>query len=99
MSPRSPTSVKSDKEIFPPSSEGDLGRPGQTPVAKRDLIVELSGDQKTTVRTTQHTNGAEAGAAAGDAELHSNVCQVQTELLKGMIWERLGIFEYLVTKY
>ena len=93
MSPRSPTSVKSDKEIFPPSSEG------QTPVAKRDLIVELSGDQKTTVRTTQHTNGAGAGAAAGDTELHSNVCQVQTELLKGMIWERLGIFEYLVTKY
>ena len=58
MSPRSPTSVKSDKEIFPPSSEGDLGKAGQTSLAKRDLIVELSGDQKTTVRTTQHTNGA-----------------------------------------
>ena len=81
MSPRSPTSVKSDKEISPPSSEGDPGRPGQTSVAKRDLIVELSGDQKTTVRTTQHTNGA----GAGDTELHSNVCQVQNELLKGMI--------------
>ena len=98
MSPRSPTSVKSDKEIFPPSSEGDLGRPGQSSLAKRDLIVELSGDQKTTVRTTQQTNGA--GAAAGDTELHSNVCQVQNELLKGMIYtRRLRILEYLLTKY
>ena len=80
MSPRSPTSVKSDKEIFP-SSEGDPGRPGQAPLAKRDLIVEFSGDQKTTVRTAaQHTNGA----GGPDNELHSNVCQVQNELLKGM---------------
>ena len=84
MSPRSPTSVKSDKEIFPPSNEGDLGKPGQSPLAKRDLIVELSGDQKTTVRTTQHTNGARGG----DTEIHSNVCQVQNELLKGMIYNR-----------
>ena len=66
MSPRSPTSVKSDKEIFPPSSEGDLGKAGQTSLAKRDLIVELSGDQKTTVRTTQHTNGA--GGEGGEGE-------------------------------
>ena len=82
MSPRSPTSVKSDKEVFPPPSEGDPGRSGQTSLAKRDLIVELSGDQKTTVRTTQNTNGARGG----DTELHSNVCQVQNELLKGMIY-------------
>ena len=82
MSPRSPTSVKSDKEIFPSSSEGDPGRAGQTSVAKRDLIVEISGDQKTTVRTAaQHTNGG----GAPDTELHSNVCQVQNELLKGML--------------
>ena len=99
MSPRSPTSVKSDKEIFPPSSEGDLGKAGQTSLAKRDLIVELSGDQKTTVRTTQHTNGA--GVGGGDTELHSNVCQVQNELLKGMIYIDLSSHqnEYLLTKY
>ena len=66
----------------PDKSEGDQGKPGQTSLAKRDLIVEFSGDQKTTVRTTQHTNGARGG----DTELHSNVCQVQNELLKGMIY-------------
>ena len=79
MSPKKSPSVKSEAGMFPPQSEEHVERPSS--LAKRDLIVEFNGDQKTTVRTAEvFTNGG-----AGDLELHSNVCQVQEEILKGRL--------------
>ena len=79
MSPKSPTSVKSDGEICPPQSEHQerLERPSS--LGKRDMIVEFNCEEKTTIRTTElYTNGG----GTGDLDSHSNVCQVQ-EILKG----------------
>ena len=77
MSPKKSPSVKSEVEMFP-SSEEALERPSS--LAKRDLIVEFNGDQKTTIRTTDLCHN---GEAAGDRAEHTNLCQVQEEVLKG----------------
>ena len=77
MSPKKSPSVKSEVEMFP-SSEEALERPST--LAKRDLIVEFNGDQKTTIRTTDlYTKGG----AAGDRSEHTNLCQVHEEIPKG----------------
>ena len=58
MSPKSPTGEKTDQEtLFSNKMPDPVGLANDIPMAplKRDMIVEINGDQKTTIRTT--TNG------------------------------------------
>ena len=72
MSPKSPTTNKADtaSESQPETAE-KAERP--TSLAKRDMIVEISGNEKTKTRT----------AVEGKQD-RPNMCQVQDTMVKGM---------------
>ena len=79
MSPKSPTTIKepvSDKEgcFVQPDNSKRAERP--TSLAKRDIIVEISGKEKTKTRT------AETKTSEGKQD-KLNMCQVQHNLGKG----------------
>ena len=98
MSPKSPTAAKDEQEtLFNGNGEAmeDFPRPPSPPkslnnLPKRDMIVELGGDQKMTVRTTEVTplasNGGHGGHVTysdtlvtdpGSGATMTNVCQVK----------------------
>ena len=77
MSPKSPTA--SDQTSGDTNSvAAQLGNSKRaerpTSLAKRDTIVEISGNEKTKTRTTEAQSGTEA---------KSNMCQVQENVTKG----------------
>ena len=82
MSPKSPTGDNTDQETLfsskmpdPDNHVNDIPLAQTTP-PKRDMIVEINGDQKTTIRTT--SNGG--GVKSPDQQ---NVCKNQGDSMKG----------------
>ena len=96
MSPKSPTAASDEQEtLFNGNGEAmeDCPRPLSPPkslnnLPKRDMIVELGGDQKTVVRTTETvtpvtSNGGHVTYSdtlvtdPGSGATKTNVCQVK----------------------
>ena len=72
MSPKSPTNIKepeSEKDRLVQNNSKKAERP--TSLAKRDIIVEISGKEKTKTRTTECKQDK------------PNMCQVQDNMAKG----------------
>ena len=81
MSPKSPTATKeapSDKESCPLQQDNAKRAERPTSLAKRDIIVEISGKEKTKTRT------AETKTAEGKHD-KLNMCQVHDNMAKGKV--------------
>ena len=85
MSPKSPTGDKADQETLysskMPDPENHVNETALAPTTppKRDMIVEINGDQKTTIRTT--SNGG--GTVKSPDKQTNNVCKNQEDSMKG----------------